>query len=60
MRGIYCKNFIIIVANKNCYHSCKFVLSILGTEQRMRKMCRISPKKNEGLSGRVNESPLVY
>ena len=47
------------LTNKNGYLSFTFVLSMLGIEQ-MYKECGICVATQEGLSGRMHDSQLVY
>ena len=57
--SLHCNNFMIILTNKNSL-SCIFVLSALGTEQRYKQCARCMRYHPGGLSGRTNDSPLVY
>ena len=55
----HCKNSLGTLTNKNGYLSFTFVLSTLGIEQ-MYKECGMCVATQEGLSGRIHDSPLVY
>ena len=42
--GIHCKEVKVTLTNTYGYLSCIFALSTPGTEQRICRMCRVSPK----------------
>ena len=58
-KPIHCKNFTVVLTNKDGYLSCTFVHWTLATEQRCihaQRMHKMSSKRCDGLSGRVSES----
>ena len=53
---IHCKNFVVVLTNKDGYLSCTFVHGTLATEQRYIHVQRMHKMSSKRLNGRVSES----
>ena len=56
----FVKTTILFLQCKNGYLSCTFVFLTLGTEQRYKECARCVGYHPGGISGRINDSPLVW